>query len=87
MAQNAPGKHFREGISLIDLFKKFPDDETAEQWFIQTRWPDGIACPLDYAVKCQSPRLADTMKLWKRILPQGFSLMGKVELENRTANL
>lgn len=39
MAQNAPGKHFREGISLIDLFKMFPDDKTAEQWFIKTRWP------------------------------------------------
>ena len=45
MAQNAPGKHFREGISLIELFEKFPNDKTAEQWFIQTRWPDGIACP------------------------------------------
>ena len=45
MAQNAPGKHFREGISLIELFRIFPDDETAEQWFIKTRWPDGIACP------------------------------------------
>ena len=45
MAQNALGKHFREGISLIDLFKMFPDDKTAEQWSIKTRWPDGIACP------------------------------------------
>ena len=45
MAQNAPGKHFRKGISLIDLFKIFPDDKTVEKWFIQTRWPDGIACP------------------------------------------
>ena len=45
MAQNAPGKHFREGISLVELFKKFPDDATAEQWFIQTRWTDGLACP------------------------------------------
>lgn len=45
MAQNAPGKHFRKGISLIDLFRIFPDDQTAEQWFISKRWPDGIACP------------------------------------------
>ena len=45
MAQNAPGKHFRKGISLIELFKKIPDDHTAEKWFIKTRWPDGIACP------------------------------------------
>ena len=44
MAQQAPGKSFREGISLIDLFQMFPDDETAEQWFVETRWPDGIRC-------------------------------------------
>ena len=22
----------------------FPDNETAEQWFVETRWPDGITC-------------------------------------------
>ena len=24
--------------------EKFPDDATAEAWFIKTRWPDGIRC-------------------------------------------
>ena len=23
----------------------YPDDATAEQWFIRQRWPNGIACP------------------------------------------
>ena len=45
MATNAPGMHFREGISLIKLFEMFPDDAAAEAWFIHTRWPDGMACP------------------------------------------
>lgn len=45
MAQSAPGKHYRKGITLVELFNMFPDDETAEQWFIQVRWPDGITCP------------------------------------------
>ena len=45
MAQKAPGKHFRNGISLGDIFKMFPDNETAEAWFVEQRWPDGIACP------------------------------------------
>ncbi len=45
MARNAPGMHEREGISLIQLFQMFPDDATAEKWFIHTRWPDGMACP------------------------------------------
>ena len=38
MAQNAPGKHYREGISLIELFERFPNDATAEQWFEEQRW-------------------------------------------------
>ena len=45
MAQNAPGKHFRKGLSLRDLTRRFPDDATAEQWFINQRWPDGAHCP------------------------------------------
>jgi len=41
----APGKHYREGLSLMDLFQQFPDDETAEAWFVRERWPNGITCP------------------------------------------
>ncbi len=44
MAKKAPGKHYRKGISLVDLFEMFPDDETAEKWFIEQRWPNGVAC-------------------------------------------
>ncbi len=45
MAQKAPGKHYRKGITWADLFKMFPDNATAEAWFVEQRWPDGIACP------------------------------------------
>ena len=41
---SAPGKHYRKGISLKQLTAMFPDDATAERWFIEQRWPDGIAC-------------------------------------------
>ena len=44
MAQG-PGKAFRRGVSLVDLFDMFPDDETAEEWFKEQRWPNGVACP------------------------------------------
>ena len=49
MAKNAPGKHYRKGISVPQLMKMFPDDETAETWFVEQRWPDGIQC-----VYCES---------------------------------
>ena len=45
MTRNAPGKHYRKGLSLVALTKMFPDDATAERWFIDTRWGDGIYCP------------------------------------------
>ena len=41
----APGKAHREGISIIEIMRRFPDDATAEAWFIERRWPDGINCP------------------------------------------
>ena len=43
--KKAPGKHYREGISLIELSQMFPTDESAEKWFEELRWPDGIICP------------------------------------------
>ena len=54
MAQKAPGKHYRNGMTLAQLLKKFPDDTTAEQWFIDTRWPNGVHCP-----KCDSDNIQE----------------------------
>ena len=46
MAHNAPGKHYRKGISLMALMEMFPNDETAEGWFASVRWESGEpTCP------------------------------------------
>ena len=53
MARNAPGKHYRRGISLIKLMEIFPSDEVAEDWFASVRWENGAAaCPF-----CASERV------------------------------
>ena len=44
MTYNGPGKSYREGISTPEFFSRFPDDESAKQWFIAQRWPSGICC-------------------------------------------
>ncbi len=42
----APGKHFRDGITLIELFEMFPTEEAAQQWFEHERWgKSGLYCP------------------------------------------
>ena len=45
MAYKAPGKHYREGLSTRQFFQRFPDDKTAEAWFIKRRWPEEVCCP------------------------------------------
>ena len=45
MAHQASGKNRREGISLFEIMRMFPDDETAEAWFVKRRWSHGVACP------------------------------------------
>ena len=54
MARNAPDKHYREGLSIVELMDVFPDDATAEAWFVKTRWPEGIRCP-----KCGSHNIQE----------------------------
>ena len=45
MPHKALGKSFRKGLSLIKFAEMFPNDKTAEKWFIEQRWPDGVTCP------------------------------------------
>ena len=54
MAQSAPGRHYRKGITLLQLGDLFPDDATAEQWFSETYWPGGPHCPYCGSVNVQS---------------------------------
>ena len=45
MAKQAPGKGYRKGITIKQIMQMFPDDATAEAWFIEQRWPTGVCCP------------------------------------------
>ena len=45
MSHKAPGKSDREGITLLQLTKMFPDDAAAEAWFRKLWWPSGPHCP------------------------------------------
>ena len=51
MAHKAPGRHYREGITLMQLADMFPDEAAARTWFEGLVWPDGRYCP-----RCGSTR-------------------------------
>lgn len=61
MTQQAPGKAYREGITLPELFGMFPDDATAERWFAEQRWDDEPACPYCGSLNVQSGAKHKTM--------------------------
>ena len=45
MAQKAPGKSHREGITMMQLADMFPDEASAREWFESQVWADGRTCP------------------------------------------
>ena len=46
MTPKAPGKAHRKGVTLLQLARMFPDEESARQWFEAIFWPDGDRdCP------------------------------------------
>ena len=59
--RRAPGRYYRKGMSLAQLFAKFPDDEAAEAWFASVRWPDGPQCPKCDCGDVQHPTTHPTM--------------------------
>ena len=52
--RKGPGQAHREGITLMQLAEMFPDDATAERWFVNNRWPSGVRCP-----HCQSDDVSE----------------------------
>ena len=64
MAHKAPGKASRTGITLMELFRMFPDDATAEAWFEARRWSKGVRCP-----RCQSDNIQADAKHKDHALP------------------
>ena len=45
MPHKAPGKAHRDGISLLELTERFPDEQSAREWFEHVVWPYGRFCP------------------------------------------
>ena len=70
----APGRHHRAGITLVKLFEMFPDDEAAERWFMEQRWPDGVCCHYCGSVRVQTGTAHKTMPLRCRDCRKRFSV-------------
>ena len=54
MAQSAPGKHYRKGMTLLDVADMFGDEEKAKAWIAEQLWHGGPHCPYCGSVNVQS---------------------------------
>ena len=73
MAHAASGKYFRNGIGYNEAGRFFADNETAKQWFIERRWPNGICCPYCGSMNVNTNATHRTMpyRCRKRFAPKG----------------
>ena len=44
MVQKAPGKAYREGLSLIEVMDMFPTEGAAREWIESVIWSAGRCC-------------------------------------------
>lgn len=61
MSHSAPGKAYREGMSIMEMMQMFPNEQAATDWFESIIWPDGRYCP-----KCGS---TNTKKAKHKTMP------------------
>ena len=73
MKQKAPGRAGRKGMTLIQVMDMFPDDATAERWWIEQRWPEGVRCPYCNGERIGTPSKHPTMPYHCRACRKFFS--------------
>ena len=83
MAHKAPGKHYREGMSVVQLMDMFPDEDAAHGWFAEQRWGKaGRHCPRCGSVKTKPSKRRYTF--WCQDCNERFSVrIGTVLEESR----
>ena len=81
MAKSGPGRHYRKGLTLAELFEMFPNDDTAEEWFAQNRWGDEPYCPKCGSVNVQSGASHKTMPYRCRDCRRRFSVRTDTVME------
>ena len=77
IAKKGPGQSHRKGLSLPEVIRLFPDDATAEQWFAETRWPNGPQCPNCGSWNIQTGAAHKSMPYRCRACRKRFSVRSK----------
>ena len=77
-----PGKARRKGISIVQLIRRFPDDQHAEDWIAALRWPHGPSCPQCASTNVQSGAKHPNMSYRCRKCRKFFSVRTGTVMQN-----
>ena len=80
MAFAAPGRHYRTGITLPELFALFPTEDAARVWFEAQRWPQGRYCPRCVSLDTTATP-TNTLPYWCPSCRRRFSVTSGTALE------
>jgi len=72
-----PGRGHRETISLFELHERFPNEESAAEWFVKQRWPNGVQCPHCDGCEVKTVPDAKPMPYWCKPCRKYFSVRTK----------
>ena len=79
---NCPGKSYRDGISLMQLFDMFPNEATAEKWFEGWRWGENVECPHCGSANVKERKSRKPQPYWCRDCRKTFSVRIGTHMEN-----
>ena len=82
MADNAPGRHHRQGVTTRELIAMFPDAPTAERWFEDVAWGEtGRYCPRCGSLDTKERPSRKPMPYWCRACHCYFSVRTGTPME------
>ena len=83
MARGGPGKHYRRGVSMMEIADMFSTEASATRWFESWLWPDGeIACMKCGSLNAYRVKSAKPMPYRCRDCRQYFSLKTGTAMED-----
>ena len=83
MAQSGPGKHYRRGVSMMEIADMFSTEASATRWFESWLWPDGeIACMKCGSLNAYRVKTGKPMPYRCRDCRQYFSLKTGTAMED-----
>lgn len=78
----APGKSYREGISLLELATMFPDEQASIKWFENICWPEKRCCGHCGGTETREVPNAQPMPYWCKDCRGYFSVRTGTTLQN-----